>query len=85
MNNASPRQYSTTDVLVSSWGGTAVRTVAHYKTTSTTHTGETNMHGKATIGYYISGATNGYRVVVDVKVSKGGRSASCSISFVPKG
>jgi hypothetical protein len=83
MSKASPKQYTTTDVNVTSWGGTSVKTVAHYKTKATTHHGETNSHGKASISYYISGATAGYRVVVDVTVSKGGKSSSCSTSFTP--
>jgi hypothetical protein len=35
------------------------------------------------VGYYISGATPGYRVKVTVNVSKSGRSGSCSTSFTP--
>lgn len=85
MSNTAPRQYTTTDVNVASWSYTSIRTVAHYKTTTTTHYGETNGHGKASIWYYISGATIGYRVVVDVTVTKDGRSGSCSTSFVPAG
>jgi hypothetical protein len=39
--------------------------------------------GNATIDYYISGATPGYRVVVSVRVVRGGRSGSCSTWFTP--
>jgi hypothetical protein len=86
MSNAKPKQYSTTSVLVTSWGDTEVTTSAHYRTTTTTHHGETNTRnrGTASIRYYISGATIGYRVIVDVSVRKGSRHASCSTNFIPR-
>ncbi len=37
-------------------------TVAHYRTTSTTHHGTAGRKGNVSISYYISGATPGYRV-----------------------
>jgi hypothetical protein len=83
MSNAHPTRNSTTDVLVSTVGRAAVTTVAHYKTTATTHHATANAAGKAVIAYKISRATKGFRVVVSVKVQKGGRSGSCSTSFTP--
>ena len=44
---------------------------------------ELKIAGKATVPYYISGATPGYRVVVRVYVSKGSRKGTCSTSFLP--
>ena len=42
-----------------------------------------NSHGNATIWYYISGATPGYRVAVSVSVREHGRTGACSTSFLP--
>jgi hypothetical protein len=83
MSNASPPRFTTTDVRVSSWGDVAVTTVAHYKTKNTTRSATTNNTGRATVPYYISGASAGYRVVVTVSVRKDGRSGSCRTSFTP--
>jgi hypothetical protein len=47
------------------------------------HTAKAGAKGNATIGYYISGATPGYKVVVSVRVVKGKRSGSCSTWFIP--
>jgi hypothetical protein len=41
------------------------------------------IRGNASIAYYISGATPGYRVVVSVRVVHDDRSGSCSTSFIP--
>lgn len=84
MSNAHPTDYSTTDVLVSTVGGAAVTTVAHYASTTTARHATASAAGKAVIAYKISRATPGFRVVVSVKVQKGGRSGSCSTSFTPQ-
>jgi hypothetical protein len=39
--------------------------------------------GRATIAYYIGGATPGYKVIVEVTASVGPRTAGCSTSFTP--
>jgi hypothetical protein len=83
MTIARPKQYTTTYVVITSWADTDVTTTAHYRTTTTTHHGETNSRGKAHIRYYISGATVGHKVIVDVDVQKSGHHASCHTSFVP--
>jgi hypothetical protein len=81
MSNAYPTQNSTTNVLVRTAAAANVTTVAHYKSTDTTHTAKSNSSGRATIPYRISRATHGYRVVVNVTVKKGSAAASCSTSF----
>ena len=43
----------------------------------------TNSTGHGSTNYYISGATAGYRVWVDVWLSKNGRHGHCRTSFVP--
>jgi len=83
MSNSRPADYTTTDVLVRTAAHAGVTTVAHYKTVNREHTGKANAKGQATIYYYISGATPGYKVVVSVRVTLGGRSGSCSTSFIP--
>ena len=83
MSNNHPADYTTTDVRVHTVGYASVTTVAHYKTTNHKKTGTAGVRGNATIAYYISGATPGYRVVVSVRVVHGNRSGNCSTWFIP--
>jgi len=84
MSNNHPADYTTTDVRVHTVGYASVTTIAHYKTTNHKKTGTAGVRGNATIAYYISGATPGYKVVVSVRVVHGGRSGSCSTWFIPR-
>jgi hypothetical protein len=83
MSNAHPADYTTTDVRVHTAAHAHVTTVAHYKTTKTRHHRTAGSKGNATIPYYISGATPGYKVTVSVSVLKGNRTGNCSTSFTP--
>jgi len=83
MSNSTPSDYSTTDVLVATAPDAGVTTTAHYKTTDTTHTAVADSTGHADIPYRISRATPGYTVTVDVAVTSGARTGSCSTSFTP--
>ena len=83
MSNNRPKDYTTIYVNVGTVRYAGVTTVAHYKTVNRMHTGEANAEGNAKIGYYISGATPGYKVVVSVHVVRGDRSGNCSTSFIP--
>lgn len=83
MSNAHPADYTTTDVRVHTASRAHVTTVAHYKTTKTRHHRTAGSKGNATVPYYISGATPGYKVTVSVSVAKGNRTGSCSTSFTP--
>ncbi len=84
MSDATPEQYSDVWVNVSSVANAKVQTVAHYKTTDTVRFGRTGSTGRGGIKYYISGATPGYRVVVDVMVTgPAGARGYCSTSFAP--
>jgi hypothetical protein len=83
MSNSRPKDYTTTDVHVHSASRARVTTVAHYRTTSTKHHASAGRKGNATIAYYISGATPGYKVTVSVSVVKGSRTGRCSTSFRP--
>jgi hypothetical protein len=83
MSNNHPRDYTTIYVRVHTASYAGVTTVAHYKTVNRKHTGRANARGNASIGYYISGATPGYKVVVSVHVVKGSRSGNCSTWFIP--
>ena len=84
MSNNHPRDYTTTDVRVHTAARASVTTVAHYRTTNHKKTGTAGKKGNASIGYYISGATPGYKVVVSVRVARGKRSGSCSTWFIPR-
>ena len=83
MSNSHPRDYTTTKVQVHTGNFASVKTVAHYRTTNTTHHGTAGRKGNVSIPYYISGATPGYKVKVSVTVRKGSRTGSCSTSFTP--
>jgi hypothetical protein len=84
MSNNHPRDYTTTHVQVRTAAHASVTTVAHYRTTNHKKTGTAGSSGNASIGYYISGATPGYRVAVSVRVVHGDRSGSCSTWFTPQ-
>ena len=49
----------------------------------TKHHASAGRKGNATIAYYTSGATPGYKVTVSVSVVKGSRTGHCSTSFTP--
>jgi hypothetical protein len=83
MSNSHPKDFTTTKVRVHTGTFAAVKTVAHYRTTKTTHRGTAGRKGNLSLPYYISGATPGYRVKVSVTVKKGSRTGSCSTSFTP--
>jgi hypothetical protein len=83
VSSSSPADYTTVDIDVHTAAGASVTTVAHYKTTDHQRTAVADGVGQATVAYYISGATPGYRVTVDVTVSAGSRTADCSTSFTP--
>ena len=85
VSNSSPADYTTVDINVRTAAGASVTAVAHYKTTDHKKSTSANSAGQATIAYYISGATPGYTVDVDVTVSVGSRSSHCAASFTPAG
>jgi hypothetical protein len=76
VSDATPEQYTDVYVHVRTRPHAHVHTVAHYKTTKTPHNASANRRGRATIDYYISDATPGYRVHVDVAVRKHHRIAT---------
>lgn len=84
VSNRHPPDYTTNDVKVRTAAGAEVFTVAHYKTVNRAYFRVAGSGGRATVGYYVSGATPGYRVVVDVTVVRGHQANSCSTSFTPK-
>jgi len=83
MSNSHPADYTTTDVRIATVAHARVTTVAHYRTVNRKHHATANASGRATVPYYISGATPGYRVKVSVSVSSGKRTGSCSTYFTP--
>jgi hypothetical protein len=86
MSDQQPTDYTNTDVIVRTGvAGADVTTTAHYKTTDTSHQAVATSNGEADIQYYISRATPGYTVVVDITVTANGATRSCSTSFTPHG
>jgi hypothetical protein len=83
MTNSHPADYTSTGVKVHTAASAHIETVAHYKTVTHRKYATAGSSGNKTVWYYISGATPGYRVVVDVYVSRAGRNGSCSTSFTP--
>jgi hypothetical protein len=83
MTNSHPADYTSTGIKISTAAFAHIETVAHYKTVTHPKYGTASGSGKQTIKYYISGATPGYRVVVDIYVSRNGKKGSCSTSFTP--
>lgn len=84
MSDSNPKQYTNVFVQVRTGKPNAnVKTVAHYKTTDTVKKRRSNSKARANVKYYISGATPGYRVKVDVTVTKNGKKRTCSTAFTP--
>jgi hypothetical protein len=83
MTNSHPADYTSTGVEVRTAAYADIETVAHYRTVTHPKYRTANRAGQQTVWYYISGATPGYRVVVDVYVSRDGSKGSCSTSFTP--
>jgi hypothetical protein len=83
VSSSSPADYTTVDIDVHTTGGAAVTAVAHYKTADRQKTAVADGAGQATVSYYISGATPGYTVTVDITVSASSQTATCSTSFTP--
>jgi hypothetical protein len=83
MTNSRPADYTSTGVRVRTVAYARATTIAHYRTTNHKKSRKTGSQGRKTIWYYISSATPGFRVVVDVYVSRGSRKGKCSTSFVP--
>jgi hypothetical protein len=74
MGDATPRQYTYDRVYVRSAAFVHITKFAR-----------TNRTGHGSTNYYISSATAGYRVWVDVWLAKGVRRGHCRTSFVPHG
>ena len=83
VSDARPSDYSTTTVYVKTVAKARVTTSAHYRTTTNTQSAEANSHGRAAINYDVSDATEGFKVIVTVRVQSGSRSGRCQTSYVP--
>jgi hypothetical protein len=64
--------------------GADIEAVARYRTVAREKTGHANANGRRTFRYWISDATPGYRVNVDVQVFLAGRKGSCAAWFTPR-
>ncbi len=83
MSKTHPADYTTVYVRVRTASLAKVVTVAHYRTTNHKKSRKAGRAGRANVPYYISGATPGFKVKVSVRVSRNGRTGSCSTSFTP--
>lgn len=85
VSNSRPTQNSTVTVAVKNVGaGSAITTVAHYKSTNTKKSASASPKGTGSTAYKISRATHGFRVVVAVSAVKAGAKWSCSTSFTTR-
>jgi hypothetical protein len=84
MSNSKPKDRTTTYVNVSTAKNADVTAVAHFKTTNRTHSAKADAKGTAKIGYAVASATPGKPVKVDVTVTSGKSSKTCSTSFTPQ-
>lgn len=83
MSNSTPADYTDDTVnITSNLPDEPVLITKHYKTTTSTDSGETDSEGSASITFDDSGATLGYTVEVDVSINSG--EATCSTSFTPE-
>ena len=81
MSNPTPGRGGTETAFVSSNVPNApVSLVAHYKTTNSPYSGQTDGEGSASITFGIGHPTAGYAVTVDISVGQ----ANCSTSFTPQ-
>jgi hypothetical protein len=58
--------------------------LSHYRTITNTQSAKANSHGLAAISYDISDATEGFKVIVTVRVQSGSRSGRCQTSYIPQ-
>ncbi len=89
-----PRQYTSqtvndnlsyTDDGASPIGGATVCTIYHFKTTDSSRCGTTDENGNVSVSYYISGASRGYVVGVDITADIGyGASTIDTLYFSPE-
>jgi hypothetical protein len=84
VSNARPYQNHEVLVFVSTRALSQIQTIAHYRTTDTIKTAVANAAGLGTTSYYISRATHGYRVIIEVSAVNNSRHASCSTSFTTR-
>jgi hypothetical protein len=64
--------------------GAHIEATARYRTVARKMTALANANGRHTFRYWISDATPGYRVNVDIQVSLAGRKGSCTAWFTPR-
>jgi len=83
VSNGSPHHGQTVDVLVHTAAGAQITVTAHYKSKDTVHDGAADVSGHADVPFDIATATYGFTVDVDVAVSAGARTMTCSTSFTP--
>jgi hypothetical protein len=84
VTSTQPADYTDVGIRVRTVSKARITTAAHYRTTTHVKHGRAAADGRRTIWYYISGATPGFQVTVNVTVKRGSRTGSCSTSFTPQ-
>jgi hypothetical protein len=84
VSNGRPGGNSTVYVDVSTVRGASVSAVARFKTGPVRESGTANSRGKAQLSYSVGRAAAGYKVNVNVTVTSGRSSGTCSASFIPR-
>jgi hypothetical protein len=83
VSNTRPEHGKTVELQVKTAADARVAAVAHFKSGPVRKRAQANSAGLAKLPFKIGNATYGRRVVVAVTVSKGKRTATCSVSFTP--
>lgn len=84
VNNITPLQNATINVMVNGPSTSSVTILCHYKSTKTTYKSMINSSGKVAIPVKIGRASKGYAVVIDVSVIYKGKVYNTKTSFTPK-
>jgi hypothetical protein len=79
-----PVDGSSVGVRVKTAPSARIAVAAHYEYTTRKKAGRANLNGRRTFWYHVDSATPGFRIKVDVTVSRDGRKASCSTWFTPR-
>ena len=83
VDNVTPSQNTTINVIVTGPVGAAVKVVCHYKTTDVTYSGVIGVNGKAIIPVNVGVAEPKYQVFVDVYVTSD-RIYTTETMFIPQ-
>ena len=84
VDNATPKQYSTVKLTVTGPENAKVTAVCNYKSTDTTYTATIGPNKQAVISIPVSRAAKGFKVIVDISVTSGGKTTKVQTAFTPQ-